>query len=404
MSSRNNAGKHDFFEVWMRANTTEARFARALNRFGSRERQLSAASLIHDRDILIALYGEEWTKTSALQQKALAKKVEAGIRAVIADYAEGPEKRAAEVVFAAAKEFHGLLVKERIAVVESSPDDRAFTHEQYERLRLRVVTNMCGSLPHVLDNLVHTELLGDAEPECTRSLRQLFRYAQQAAVLVDAHATCVAHSAKARKNIEGCSALPLIPGQRTPWGDEALWALSHCLRYLHIAKADPQCCEYLRERIAVAWWGGSQLSPGLTKAQSDVLISIAADRGSVGIDEAINGLCESDVGMSTCSAWYAALKTPIHARRLRSNLVEVCATLETLFPEESMRAAEAGRIYRDALLLLHWECVHEADIFPDDGEDHAVPRGLTPSMSLNRYGAGLMQRIDWSMQRRSEYA
>lgn len=381
---------------WMEERQPKNRLRAALNSIGRRERRLSATSLMHHELVLSALYGDGYGRVSSEEQLLLATRIERVMREIIAAYGGGPEGRAAQVVFASESEFFGLNVNDRIAVVATEQSDRAFSQDQYERLRIRVIAHMTEALPHELAIAANAASVGlpSAVPPAAR---QLYRYAQQAAVLLDAFCALASHEAAVRKRGEDYACFRLIPSTGTYQANEALWEMACCQTYMRAIEADHEQCDFLRERISVNWWLGSRLIAGFSVDEVGLLTRTLNDRSAGTVSDFVEALRENSEGELVYDQWLELLS----GRRaglvgLRNNLIELCACLQRLAPNETLSVGEASEIFRAAVLLVGSDGLVESGFLPDDGEDHSIT-GLVPSHHFRRYHGGILSQVNWGL-------
>lgn len=354
----------------------------ALSTFGRRERELSAANVIHHGQLLRALFSEAELRDPD-RRRGLAVRVEQAIRKVISAYTDTPQRRAAEVVFAADPELYGLNVQERIAVVETK--DRSFTPDQYPRLRKKVIEHMVAALPYALSPVEGDGGEGVLSPEALRYARQLYRYAQKPLVLIEAYNDCARfehelasrfdlarHLVDVAKTSYGWWAkygnpekdYRFVPLTCSPKTDQAIWRLAYCERYREALLSEPTGRAYLRENLRTDVWVAVQYPLVFPEEYVDVMGS-ALD--SMKIDSSSNfslELNKSDLGRALNERWAELLACPWtvgesretrewHPTRtdregLALKLLELCVFLQDLFPEDTLGDRECE--YRQALL------------------------------------------------------
>ncbi len=366
----------------------------ALNTFGRRERQLSAANVIHHGQLLDALFSQAELRDPD-RKRGLAVRVEQAIREVIDAYTDTPQRRAAEVVFAADPELYGLNVQERIAVVETK--DRSFTSDQYPRLRKKVIEHMVAALPYALSPAVSGEGDGLLSAEARRYARQVYRYAQQPLVLIEAYNDCVRFEHELASRFELARGLVDVantsygwwarygkPGENfrfaprtlTPATDEAIWRLAYCERYRKALLSEPTGRAYLRENLRADVWVAVQYPLAFPEEYFDAMESAL---NSMKIDSSSNfsiELDKSDKGRAVNERWAELLSCtwkniehpetrewhPTRSDRegLALTLLELCVFLQHLFPEDTL----CDREY-EYMQALH-DCV-------GDGVEETIP-------------------------------
>ena len=340
----------------------------ALKTFGRRERGLSAANLEHHEDVLVAVFGESVVGDVTRRQHA-AVRVEHAMRQVIESFSDLAKRRAAEVVFASDDRFRGLYVRERIAVVESDPGDRAFSEQQYKRLREWVLEHMAAELPHALaaaDRVPRDQIMSSA---AMRAARQLYRYAQQVIVIVDVFEGCIRYEERLKRGFSigdisrlqsswlAAYGMPgedfrLVPTGRSYDGDQTLLPLAYFQRYRRALLADRTARDYLRENLNAYGWERLQTGHPLSTADIDVLVDTLE---TTILDEPwsyLEALLLTQAGQVAQANWASLLSTNAYGddRRerlphrdfvasdrmeLTKQLLQVCMLFEGVFPDDT---------------------------------------------------------------------
>src|SRR5665811_523711 len=232
----------------------------ALAIFGRRGRGLTAARLQSYPSVLVALFGED-ALVDAGERQILAERTESALLGIIAGIGDATDRRIAEAVFAAKSEFYDLNVARRQGYIEAV--DGVAIRELYKTRRARIVEDVAAALQGVFGaqkTVDHGVLLS---PEARRAARQLYRYAQQALVRVEAFELCGRYAqrlqaafSKARrvqvdlKNIphgwlwkysDDGQTVRLIPTSRSYQSDEGLWAVSYTHLRAHETVLDLVC-------------------------------------------------------------------------------------------------------------------------------------------------------------------
>ncbi|MEE2032973.1 hypothetical protein [Rhodococcus chondri] len=114
-----------------------------LESFGRRGKKLSSGRLLRYREVLTLLGNPERLGDSAYAAE-LAERVVAELQDVIASIKSPIDRRIAQVVVAAAPEFHEKLVKERTAYVITHGQE--FTEEQFKTRRGQVMADVAEAL------------------------------------------------------------------------------------------------------------------------------------------------------------------------------------------------------------------------------------------------------------------
>lgn len=345
----------------------------ALKTFGRRERGLSAANLEHHEDVLVAIFGESVLGDVNRRQDA-AVRVEHAMRQVIESFSDLAKRRAAEVVFASNDRFRDLYVRERIAVVESDPGDRAFSEQQYKRLREWVLEHMAAELPHALAAAEHVPEDQIMSSAAMRAARQLYRYAQQVIVIVDVFDGCIRYEERLWRDFWGkrvtggdvnslkngwlaANGKPgedfrLVPTGASLVGTPALLPLAYFQRYRRALLADRSARDYLRENLDTYEWERLQTGYPLSTADIDVLVDtlevITLDKPWSYVDALDTG----EEGQVVQAHWASLLSTNAHGEpgernlphrdfaaadreALIGQLLRVCTLFEGFFPDDT---------------------------------------------------------------------
>ena len=374
---------------------------KALNSCGRRERQLSASNLDHHRDILIALFGQAALKQEH-ERRIKAQLVEDTMREIIESYADGAERRAAEVVFASQPEFYGLNVNQRIAVVETK--DHSFSRDQYARLRKRVVTNMASALPYALaskDDSTNEKVLASS---VQRVASQLYRYAQPALAILEAFNDCIRFEEKLSTNYKSPEVFiveikrydwlfqfgepgkdfRLVPTDANIYSMKALWTFVYYQRFLRELLNDQEGRDYLRGKLPIDIWVEIQKYSPFTKAEID-LMETTLDTAEV--DEAFayfETLSKDDSKKAVCKKWLTMLanndnmqvyRKPVIERKAYPNsrddliwaILGLCMILQNDFPKETLTNSYTN-YYKLAVFMNVSQGLIESNVYKDDDD------------------------------------
>ena len=347
-----------------------------LESFGRRARRLTADRLQTYPGVLAALFGEE-ALVDADQRQILAERVERAILAIIAGINDREDRRIAEAVFAAKPEFYDLNVTERQSKSEELDGP---IRELYKTRRARIVGDVAAALQRMFCGQKVADHDALLSPEARRAARQLYRYAQQALVRVEAYDLCNRFARGLRGNFrcahaahvdlkyiahgwlgeygKGAYGFRLAPTTRGLESDPALWALAYCYRYLRTLLRDPTGRDYLRENLPTECWRSIQLGAPFQSGEVDKMLSVLAEGQ---IDDAyafVDNLCQDDQGCSIHEKWLELLTTErsvsenwgksADARELTAgergmlvfDLLMLCIALQTVFPKETLTMPE----------------------------------------------------------------
>jgi len=365
----------------------------ALRTFGRQERQLTAANLEHQEDILVALFGEAVMRDGSDRRHA-AQRTEQAMLQVIESITDRAQRRAAEVLFASKPEFHGLYVKERIAVVEGNDQDRAFLSSQYKRLRDGALEHMTTTLRHVLAAIDAEAAKTVTSPVALRAARQLYRYVQPTLIVLEAHHDCVRFESQMQSRCWSGHSHEYLehhnhgwlqqygkPGVdfrivRTDWSlksELSLWTFAYYHRYRRALLQEPTGRDLLRENLETRDWVYVQKGSPFPEGDIDILVSAL---GASEIDEAsyyIAALIEDDAGRAVYEKWMDLLTTDVYERdqleqrerwqpteadrqRLIGVLLALCIALQDAFPNETLIDPEED--YMESVSWIIWQGLH----------------------------------------------
>lgn len=345
---------------------------KALNSCGRRERQLSASNLDHHRDILIALFGQAALKQEH-ERRIKAQLVEDTMREIIESYADGAERRAAEVVFASKPEFYGMNVNQRIAVVETK--DHSFTRDQYPRLRKRVIANMTTALRYALTSEDDSADDTPLSPTVEQVASQLYRFAQPTLAILEAFNDCVRFESELGERFQWASLAKveivrtkqgwlgqfgqpgkdfrIVPVDVSLDGIKAFWTFAYYQKCLRSLLKDKKGRDYLRRNLSIDLWVEVQKYAPFAPDEIDLM---EATLDTIEIDEALDyfkALSRDEEKHSVYQKWMTLLTTdeskPISPEKpikgkLYSNdrkiliwvMLSLCIILQNDFPKETL--------------------------------------------------------------------
>jgi|GEM_PF-4776967 len=359
----------------------------ALAIFGRRGRGLTAARLQSYPSVLVALFGED-ALVDAGERQILAERTESALLGIIAGIGDATDRRIAEAVFAAKSEFYDLNVARRQGYIEAV--DGVAIRELYKTRRARIVEDVAAALQGVFGaqkTVDHGVLLS---PEARRAARQLYRYAQQALVRVEAFELCGRYAqrlqaafSKARrvqvdlKNIphgwlwkysDDGQTVRLIPTSRSYQSDEGLWALAYHYRYLRMLLRDHTGRDYLRENLPSETWESVQLRPTFRPDEIDKMLSVLAESQIDSADVFVDNLCQDSQGLAINEEWRILLALP-RVSIVARDLLLPCISLQRVFPEETLVAP--GSYFDSVVRSIIWRGVEElgARLSSLEGED-----------------------------------
>lgn len=393
-----------------------------LESFGRRARRLTADRLQNQefRGVLVALFGQA-ALVDADQRQILAERVERAILAIIAGINDREDRRIAEIVFAAKPEFYDLNVTERQSKSEEVDGP---IRELFKTRRARIVGDVAAALQRMFCSQKAADHDALLSPEARRAARQLYRYAQQALVRVEAYDLCVEFASGLRGNLLMAQHVHVdlkhmqhgwlgtyfkdvenIRLATTPSTESipALWALAYYYRYLRTLLRDPTGRDYLRENLPTECWlliqAGAPFEPNEVDAMLLVLAKARFDDAYVFADN----LNQDSQGNSVYKKWEELLTTE-EASRPEADAVQLtasdrgelvwvllmlCIALQDVFPKDTLiSAGETSRVAISAILEQGlWDCQDHGEAYDDDKEEELVEHliNLRPPRYV-RYG------------------
>lgn len=361
-----------------------------LDSFGRRGRRLTAAKLKRYPGVLVALFGQE-ALADADAEQILAERVERAILAIIAGINDERDRRIAEAVFCAKPEFYDLNVDARQRKIKDMGGGDL--RERYKTQRARIVSDVAAALQRMCGAQKVADHDALLSPEARRAARQLYRYAQQALVVVDAYDLCVEFAAGVGQYLRwaragGCNLaklprgwlgaycnddenLRLVPATTTPEADSALWAYAYCHRYLRTLLQDPTGRDYLRENLPLECWRSVQLGAPFESDEVDKMLSVLAESQFDDAYTFADNLCQDSQGRIVEEKWRKLLTTGMLERenwgkgadtrlpsisdpsQLGFDLLMLCIALQHVFPEETLTTMDEDfRLAVGMIILL----------------------------------------------------
>jgi len=355
-----------------------------LESFGRCARALTASRLQSYPGVLKALFGEDALADPDERQR-LADLVESALLKIIADMPDRTDRLVAEVVFAAKEALYDKGVYERQCYVKYH--DKIDIMAQYYSRREKIVPDVAAALQGKIRAEKRTVNGVVLSPEAHRAARQLYRYAQQALIVVDAFDLCgdLAQSLrvqfkKARRDgtkLEsirhgwlgqhtdegGSTRFRLAPTTRCPMSDLGLWAYVYFRRYLRVLLADRTGRDYLRENLPnlpADSWHDIQKGAPFQAAEVDQLLAVLAGTQFDDHFGFADDLCRDFQGQVIYDKWMKFLATrewppqqpsssdPFGTRKY---LLILCMSLQGVFPDETRYPGEEFPMVMRAVIL-----------------------------------------------------
>jgi hypothetical protein len=330
-----------------------------LESFGRRARRLTADRLQDQKflGVLVALFGQE-ALVDADQRQILAERVERAILAIIAGINDREDRRIAEIVFAAKPEFYDLNVTERQSKSEELGGP---IRELFKTRRARIVGDVTFALKRTFNSQTTTSYDVALSQQARPTARQLYRYAQQALICIEAFDLCQKYAtrletifARARaaqvdvrdarhawlvKYLKDGERVRLVSRSRDSWSDRGIWALAYFHRYLRALLQDHTGRDYLRETLPVRCWDDIHLTAVLLPNEVDTLLSVLEEHQIETAGDFVDNLCEDAQGRSAHEHWLEYISNGIlitPASRQVVQLLKLCVSLQHIFPDETV--------------------------------------------------------------------
>lgn len=319
--------------------------------FGVRGRELSAARLKALPELLYVLYGQDNIADSDAALAA-ADHVAATMAGYIEALRNPTEKRVAQAIWASTPDFQGRSIEVRQHTLRNFGVGPTL----YRELRKRLTHELADELRRSLSpSDEHSPRLS---PATVPKVRQLYRYAQESLLFVEAYDTV----AKAARELEpGRVTTELVlanAGGRTTYSELSLWAHAMCLHFFRAVVAQPSGRNFLKMGLPPAWWVTKLSLPFGESDQTLIEEALADTEDAYGFFVALSEL-EDDRGI--VERWFRLLSNPSRGSSdvdlgsddredVRTRLVVLCQFLESVFPSETRPVLEAMQRY-DAILF-----------------------------------------------------
>lgn len=219
---------------------------------------------------------------------------------------------------------------------------------------------------------------GSLSPGARRTARQVYRYAQQALVRVEAYGFCNTfaftlwlgfHNARSQgvdpkpmphgwlaEYCTGGERFHFTSSSRSPDSDLALWALAYCHRYLRVLLQDGTGHDYLRDNLSAGCWRRIQVGIAFQPEEIERTLSVLAEAP---VDDActfVDSLCQDSQGRSIHEEWLRTLCSQKfrqdnpdkryanwdltdgywHSDAVGFDLLNLCILLQHAFPKDTL--------------------------------------------------------------------
>lgn len=319
--------------------------------FGVRGRELSAARLKALPELLYVLYGRDNIADSDAELAA-ADHVAATMSGFIESLRDPTEKRVAQAIWASTPDFQGRSIEVRQHTLRNFGVGPTL----YRELRKRLTHELADELRRSLSpSDEHSPRL---LPATVPKVRQLYRYAQESLLFVEAYDTM----ARAARQLEpGRLTTELVLaniGGRTTYSELSLWAHAMCLHFFRAVVAEPDGRDFLKMGLPPAWWV-MKLGLPFGDSDQDLIEKALAETEDAG--DFFVALRELEEERGIVKRWFELLGNPFRGTSehdlgsddredVRTRLVVLCQFLESVFPSDTRPVLEVLQRY-DAILF-----------------------------------------------------
>jgi tetratricopeptide (TPR) repeat protein len=409
----------------------------ALEQFGRRrEVCLATAKLETFPEVLTTLFGDDIQEDSdLLHQKAV--EVEQALLEIISRLRDDTDRRIAQAVLAAHPDFHSKNTSDRIKVLVAE----GISSDVYWTRRPALIREISADLQERVAPQSAVEVGPPLSEESLRKLGQLYRYAQDAAVKLEAFSASAfmvrseSPSSENASDAAGTAAgeldtgdeftdkfLDLISQTDRPFADWALWCFAYCHKYLQELMRDRGARDYLRESLPTDWLVGGTISIPFATSEIDLIVETLSTAPNDGPLEFVDALCQSEQGKSLYGRWDALLHSADWHRRyseqqslqptapnrdsLLAAMVGLCRALQARLPDQTLSAQAAAHDYSTALLSIALTRARNSAM-STDGSSELRPTSLPDEEALTlglRYLNADDSAVDWGPTTRSVVA
>ena len=371
----------------------------ALELFARHANGLTAENLEIFPGILEALFDEDALADPG-ERLRLAERVLQTIVGAINDCKLARDRHVGNALFAIDEDLHDKGVLTRVNEVHVA-------HRTYYDRRKVLLSRVARELRKEFSRREIPVSGVVLSPEAHRAARQLYRYAQQALVLVEAFGLCTDYAVKllvafaeARVAQADPEDLPhgwlakygnkgedvrLVPASRTDESDQGLWALAYVYRYLRRLLQDRAGRVYVRESLPPESWESIQLRPAFAPDETDKMLSVLEEGQLDSPKVFVNDLCKDSQGGAIHEHWlkllaaqsvapsgdeFAALAREETVR----DLLMLCIALQDVFPEETLLAP--GEDFESTVPSIIYQVAEELGASVDGGGETAAVSAL----------------------------
>lgn len=397
----------------------------ALEKFGRQAARLDPAKLERFPFVLTALFGDEVQGHQDVFHRRAAD-VEVALLDVIARLRDKTDRRVATAVLAASPEFYGKTTSRRLDLLAAE----GISSDVFWTRRPLVLREVSSELQATFPERSIAGASSSPVDQSLRKLEQVFRYAQDVAVKLEAFSAGASVAAVEDRALDtlfeergagdaetgaGDAFLDLISQTDQPLVSWSLWSYAFFHRYMRDVARDSYARDLLREELPTNWSIGDRSSVPFTEAETDLMLdTLQSNAGDdpVGFVEA---LVRTEMGRILYGRWDALLHStdwrqqyaePMHqsvtARRrdsLLATLVEICRVLQGHFPGLVLSTDTAANDYSVAFFSITSSAIRSRTARRQDPDAEPEPswlpeEGADVSLGL-RYLGTQAEVIDW---------
>lgn len=397
----------------------------ALEKFGRQAARLDTPKLERFPFVLIALFGDGVQRDQESLHRRAAD-VEVALLDIVARLRDNTDRRIASAVLATSAEFYGKTTTRRLDVLQAE----GISSDVFWTRRPLVLREISSELQATFLGRSATGVGSSSANESKRKLEQVYRYAQDVAVKLEAfHAGASVAAAEDPafdtffeerspgdgELAAGGSFLNLVSQTDQPLVSWSLWSYAFLQRYMREVARDGHARDLLREDLPPSWSIGDRTSVPFTEPEIDLLLDILQSNAGGDPIDFEESIVRTEPGRLLYERWDELLHStdwrvqytePVHesvtARTraaLLASVVEMCRVLQVRFPEQTLSAETASNDYCLAFFSVSSSAIRRR---PAPGQGQAAePKASTPSEEAAEVGLGLRYLgtqadvIDW---------
>lgn len=246
------------------------------------------------------------------------------------------------------------------------------------------------------------------------ALRQLYRYAQETVLLVEAHdQLCERKRSLTDRGNKYALQIESFPISYRLYADTALWAYAYFRLYFGRVMSDPSGREFLREHLSMEWWRYTRARACLNEDQARRLVDELAELERDEPLELSGNLHRDPLGEAIHTRWLSLMSTIdsggasdasgqiavswTHRDQLIRDLLALCAQLQLAFPETTLDASHAEARFESAITCMGAAGLLECHVSRDDADGEAAFALMEKTFEgrPRRYRRGVAERVCW---------